>query len=170
MGQHFLDSRAAIRLAALQQASGIAASVRIATRRGFVAAGDLRAGDDLLTRDSGYCTIKAITPLGLQPCGSPKGAALWLRPDHGVVARDASGAEVLFPLRRLLAPGHARIVRHLTFAIMLDRHEILCAEGGWIESTADGSSIPARPRAEAGADTRPGTMRNFRVAGGGGRA
>lgn len=170
MGQHLLDIGATFRAAAQQPATGIAACVRIATPRGFIAADDLRAGDRLLTRDSGYCSIKAIIPHGLLPCGSPAGSALWLRPDHGVVARDASGQEVLIPARRLFAPGHARIVRHLALAIMLDRHEILCAEGGWIESTADGSSIPARPRADVDADAHPGTMRNFRVAGGGGRA
>ena len=58
MGQHFLDMNARLRAAEAGEATGIAASVRIATRRGFVAAGDLRGGDTVLTRDSGYRPIR----------------------------------------------------------------------------------------------------------------
>lgn len=167
MGQHFLDMGAAFLAPTARPATGIGAAVRFATRRGFVAAGDLRAGDGLLTRDSGYCAIRGITPLGFLPCGSPAGAALWLRPDHGVLRRDANGEEVLAPLRRLLSPGQVQMARHLVLAISLDRHEVLCAEGGWIESEPGPSGIPARPRADL--SPAADAMRNFRVAGGGGR-
>lgn len=167
MGQHFLDMGARPRTAEGRTTTGIAASVRIATHRGFVVAGDLRPGDALLTRDSGYRAVRETAPLGLLPCASPPGTALWLRPDHGVLWRDTAGDEVLAPLRQLLPPGQARLTRHLVLSISLDRHEVLFAEGGWIESTPCLSGISARPRAEM-PDAE--AMRNFRVAGGGGRA
>lgn len=166
MGQHFLDIGVRLQAAEARPATGIAAPVRIATRRGFVAAGDLRGDEDLLTRDSGYRRIRSITPLGLLLCGAPPGAALSLRPDHGILGRVTGGEEVLVPARLLLAPGRAGFARHLVLSISLDRHEVLCADGGWIESAPDLSGIPVRPRAEM---PEVEAMRNFRVAGGGGR-
>lgn len=167
MGQHFLNMEARLRSAETLPATGIAASVRIATKAGLVAAGDLSAGDTVLTRDSGYRPIRSITPLGLLPCGTAPGTGLWLRPDHGILGRDAAGAEVLIPARRLLGPDWPGFARHLVLSITLDRHEVILAEGQWVESAPGLSGPPARPRSDM--PTAEG-MRNFRVAGGGHRA
>jgi len=167
VGQHFLNMEARLRSAETLRATGIAASVRIATKAGLVAAGDLSAGDSVLTRDSGYRPVREVTPLGLLPCGVAPGAMLWLRPDHGILGRDAAGAEVLIPVRRLLPRGRPGFTRHLVLSIALDRHEVILAEGQWIESAPGLSGPPARPRA---AMPEADDMRNFRVAGGGHRA
>ncbi len=146
---------------------GVAASVRLATRRGFVAAGDLVVGEAILTRDSGYRPLRRIEPLGPLPCIAPAGSALWLRPDHGLLLRLASAEEVLVAAREYVAADAPALVRHLALALHLDRHEIVLAEGGWIESQP-GAGPPARRRQDG---TGQGmTMRKFRVAGGGLRA
>ena len=143
---------------------GIAAPVRLATRRGFVAAGDLAVGDAILTRDSGYRPLRRIEPLGFLPCLAPDGSALWLRPDHGLLLRLASGGEVLVAARDLGAAEAAALVRHLALGLHLDRHEILLAEGVWVESQP-GAGPAARPRLDG---TAPhATRRKIRVAGGG---
>lgn len=143
---------------------GVAASVRLATRRGFVAAGDLVVGEAILTRDSGYRPLRRIEPLGPLPCIAAAGSTLLLRPDHGLLLRLASAGEVLVAARDLAAADAPALLRHLALALHLDQHEILLAEGGWIESQP-GAGPAARPRLDGTA--QHATMRKIRVAGGG---
>lgn len=141
--------------------TGIAATSRIATRAGHIAAIALRPGDALLTRDSGYCPLRALDVIGPLPCRRLGG--LWLRPGHGVALRRADGKEALVPARDLADPG-APLPR-LVVSLRFDRHEVILAEGSWIES-APVAGRPARPRR-----LLEGTavhMRKIRVAGGNG--
>lgn len=170
MGQHFPDMQMMMQAAGAPPLTGIAAGVRLATKAGFVAVGELRPGDAILTRDSGYRALRTVVPLGFLPCGTPDGLQLWLRPDHGVLARDAAGEEALLPARLLFSSDRPRLARHLVLSIACDRHEVLCAEGGWIESAPIPSGLPARPRIHPLPAATVEPMRNFRVAGGGGRA
>ncbi len=147
------------------RAAGIAASVWIATRRGFVAAGDLAAGEAILTRDNGYRPIRRIEPMGFLPCALLRGTAIWLCPGHGVLHRISADAEEgLVPARTLSVAPTSHLSRHFALALHLDRHEILLAEGAWIESQP-GTGTAARPRIFEIA--RGSKMRRIRVADGG---
>ena len=121
---------------------GLAATVRIATRRGLLPVATLRPGDLVLTRDSGYRPLRALCPLGPLPCLQVAG--LWLRPGQGLLDRGPEGEEVLIPAQ-YLATGAPSLTRRLVFVLRLDRHEILLADGRWTES-APGPGIPARRR------------------------
>lgn len=121
---------------------GLAATVRIATRRGLVPVAMLRPGDLILTRDSGYRPLRALCPLGPLPC--LRVAGLWLRPGQGLLDRAPAGEEVLVPAQ-YLATGAPSLTPRLVFVLRLDRHEILLADGQWTES-APAPGIPARRR------------------------
>ena len=121
---------------------GLAATMRVATPRGLTPVAALRPGDLILTRDSGYRPLRALCPLGLLPC--LRVAGLWLRPGQGLLDRGPEGEEVLIPAHHL-ATGAPPLTRRLVFALRLDRHEILLADGQWTES-APAPGLPARRR------------------------
>jgi hypothetical protein len=159
LGQHIRDIGT---MGRDRVAAGIAAATHMATRRGFVAAGDLRVGDAVLTRDNGYQPLLCITPLGLLTCIAPGDSGLRLRPDHGVLDRAGpQGEEMLVPARRLECLGAPSLVRTAAVALHFDRHEILLAEDRWIESQP-GAGAAARPRLTD--PPLPTAMRKFRVA------
>ncbi len=159
MGQFFRDT-GTVQGGAL--AAGIAAVTHIATRRGYVAAGDLLVGDAVLTRDGGYRPLLRVTSLGVLACVALGVGRLCLRPDHGILQRaDPQGAEVLVPARSLTAPGAPRLLRAPVLALHFARHEIVLAAGYWIESQP-GTGAAARPRLSDMLDAAP--MRKIRVA------
>lgn len=134
----------------------------IATRRGYIAAGDLLVGDAVLTRDGGYRPLLRVIPLGMLTCVALGAGRLCLRPGHGVLQRpDPRGAEMLIPVRRLTDPAAPRLVRAPVLALHFARHEVVLAEGCWIESQP-GTGAAARPRLSDALKDAP--MRKFRVA------
>lgn len=143
-------------------AAGIAAMTPIATRRGYIAAGDLLVGDAVLTRDGGYQPLLRVIPLGVLTCVALGVGRLCLRPGHGILQRpDPQGAEMLIPARSLTDPGPPRLVRAPVLALHFARHEIVLAEGYWIESQP-GAAATARPRLNDRLHAAP--MRKIRVA------
>lgn len=146
-------------------AAGIAAVTPIATRRGYIAAGDLLVGDAVLTRDGGYRPLSRVVALGTLTCVALGTGRLCLRPGHGILHRpDPQGAEMLIPARSLIDPGPPRLVRAPVLALHFARHEIVLAAGYWIESQP-GTGTAARPRLNDRLHAAP--MRKIRVAVGG---
>lgn len=158
-----------------------AAETRIATIRGPVPAGDLRAGDRVLTRDNGYRPVRWVGRRHLpaaelvvwdrfRPIRLAAGALgpgwpaqdLVVSPQHrllvaGAEVRDLTDCdEALVPARQLLSlPGVTLESPEAGVSyvnLLLDRHEILLAEGAWAESLYTGpvgmAALPAAQRAE----------------------
>lgn len=143
-------------------AAGIAAVTPIATRRGHVAAGDLLVGDAVLTRDNGYQPLVRVVPLGVLTCVALGVGRLCLRPGHGILQRLApQRAEVLIAVRHLIDPAAPRLLRAPVLALHFARHEIVLADGCWIESQP-GTAAAARPRLNDRLHAVP--MRKIRVA------
>lgn len=142
---------------------------QIATRQGPIPVEDLRAGEMLLTRDNGFCPVlwvghshyKLSSANGgarLQPVMIKAGAFgdgvpqndLVVSPDHQMLLtnRLVKGAlpsvELLVPARCFL--GRAGVVvapqREVEFVhVLMERHEILLADGAWTESYRPDSTV-----------------------------
>lgn len=141
----------------------------IATRQGPVAVEDLRPGEMLLTRDNGFCPVLwvgrsqyRLSPSNggarLQPVMIKAGAFgygvpqndLIVSPDHQMlltkqlVAGALPSVEILVPARCFL--GRAGVVvapqREVAFVhVLMERHEILLADGAWTESYRPDTSV-----------------------------
>lgn len=152
----------------------LAADTVVLTDRGEVAAGRLRPGDRLLTLDSGAQTVRmvarrhvGIVEQRLEPRlrgmriaaaalgdGLPR-RALTVTRQHRILLRLPGGAEAMAPARMLtvlpgIAPAPAD--RPLTFVhLVLDRHEVIFAEGCATETLFAGAqallALPAEERA-----------------------
>ncbi len=149
---------------------------RIATPGGEVAVEALAVGDPVTTRDNGAQPIRwigratrpvtpALMPVriarGALGCGLPR-ADLVVSPQHRMllasrIAERLTGRrEVLLPARKLLGlPGIAIAdpgARVTYLHLLLDRHEIIFAEGAPTESLLTGpiglQAMPAEARAE----------------------
>ncbi|WP_347310889.1 Hint domain-containing protein [Defluviimonas sp. SAOS-178_SWC] len=133
---------------------GLAPATLIATRAGPVPLEWLRPGDDILTRDNGYRPLLWIGQ-GRRPAGAgPQSTvvieagqfgpgqpdqSLRLAPDHGVLVEGArfvaahGSAEVLAPAASLSRMGPTRPAGGL-FHLVLAGHELMLANGIWVES------------------------------------
>ena len=135
---------------------------RISTPRGEIAVEELRAGDEVLTRDHGVQVLRwvgrrdltladLILSPHLRPVRIAKGAlghglplrAMKVSPQHRMLVEDAradmlfGAPEVLVAAKHML--GRRGVDQRLTKGIsyihlLFDRHEIICAEGAWTES------------------------------------
>ncbi|MFX0541174.1 Hint domain-containing protein [Roseovarius sp. S4756] len=141
-----------------------AAGTRIATPDGPRAVEDLRAGDLILTRDHGPALLRMMLsrtatfdaaehkdkPIELKPgtlgYGTPE-RMLVLSPNHRILIEDARGVEVLVPAKALTGrPGirQRRGARHAHYIhLVLDRHEIILAEGAAAETYLAGDHAMA---------------------------
>ncbi|WP_413873202.1 Hint domain-containing protein [Albidovulum sp.] len=191
MGFQDTNRRAGMRVAAEGAAGGTAASglaptVLVATRSGPVPAGRLQPGDAILTRDNGYRPlvwagqgrrgatsaaarqVVAIAPGALGP-GIPE-RTLLLASGHGVLV-DATPLLAVFGTAEALIPAAARGVALRArppggfVQILLGAHDLILADGAWVESLAPEAAFRAFPRralaladrllAAAGAPLRP---------------
>ncbi|MFD0857759.1 Hint domain-containing protein [Roseovarius aquimarinus] len=152
-----------------------AAGTRIATPTGAARVEHLRAGDLVLTRDHGAVPVRMVIartalfgpaphkykPIELKPGalghGTPE-EVLVLSPNHRILIEDARGREVLVPAKALAGRTGirqrqgARQVRYVH--LVLDRHEIVLAEGAAVESFLAGdhalaAALPGLRRALA---------------------
>jgi hypothetical protein len=134
----------------------------IATRSGLTAVEDLRAGDEVLTRDHGYRPLVWTGQRGLSaadliarpqlcPVRIAAGALgkglpvrdMLVSPQHRMLI-EGSRAEMLFGEAEVLVaashliglPGICSVFQPAVsyVHIMFDRHEIVCADGAWSES------------------------------------
>jgi hypothetical protein len=166
-----------------------AEGTRIATPGAERPIESLREGDSVtLARGGGAARIREITrrtvlhpdrttaPLRIAPGTFGPGAParpLLLSPEHAVHA-EIDGVEVLVPVWALengTSIARLRPAAVTYFHILLDRHEVLLAEGLACESLLEGSLTPAAPRVTQGprverlrllangADRRHGTQR-----------
>ncbi|WP_298359537.1 Hint domain-containing protein [uncultured Litoreibacter sp.] len=133
---------------------------KVYSRSGVVPVEALKPGAELLTKDSGYIPLRGIgrfTPSALTirrhpsllPIIFPKGSIgnnrdLFVSGSHRVLIQNAK-AELLFGETETLAParslvGHRgiriadQIVAPTYYHLLLDQHEVICAEGSWVES------------------------------------
>lgn len=144
------------------------AEARIATPFGLRRAGDLAPGDLVVTVDHGARPLRwvaqrqmagrdALTPVLIREGVLGNGAPLRLSPQHMVMIRSAQ-AEILFGHTEVLVPVRAlvdgRRIRyaptpHVTYVhLLLDRHELLLAEGAPCESLRalpDWVHVPGAP-------------------------
>ena len=142
---------------------------QIATRHGPLSVEDLRAGEMLLTRDNGFCPVlwvgrsrfklsNANGGARLQPVMIKAGAFgegvpendLVVSPDHQMLLtrRLVRGAlpakEMLVPARCFLGRDGVVVApqREVEFVhVLMERHEILLADGAWTESYRPDSSV-----------------------------
>nr|WP_228028434.1 Hint domain-containing protein [Donghicola mangrovi] len=142
---------------------------RIATRQGPIAVEDLRTGDLLLTRDNGFCPVlwvgrshyrlaQSMGGARLQPVMIKAGAFgegvpqtdLLISPDHQMLLtrrlmpRALPCNELLVPARHLLSQAGVVVApqREVEFVhVLMERHEILLADGAWTESYRPDSSV-----------------------------
>ncbi|MGD9917579.1 MAG: Hint domain-containing protein [Paenirhodobacter sp.] len=128
---------------------------RIATPEGARAAGDLRAGDLVLTRDHGAQGLRWVARATVS--GQGRGAPVWfetgtignsaplrLSQQHRLLvslppdlAAEEGAAELLLPARAFVngATVQLRPEPRITYChLLLDRHEVLAAEGAPCES------------------------------------
>ena len=164
-GSYWMGTRPDFEPAAFKVPICLTEGTCIETPRGSVPVEMLRPGDLVLTVDHGpqrLCWIGARSfdftvmdatdarsglPICFKPGSLGRGTPrtdLIVSPQHRIVLRDAdgSGAEVLLPAKAFLGqPG----VRQLAgkrqvqyFALLLDRHQILIANGAWVESFRPG--------------------------------
>lgn len=154
------------------------AEARIATPFGLCRAGDLTPGDLVVTVDHGARPVKwvaqqqgagrgALTPVLIREGVLGNGAPLRLSPQHMVMIRSAQAemlfgqAEVLVPIRALVDGRQIRYAptRQVTYVhVMLDRHELLLAEGAPCESLRalpDWVHVPGAPVVPPMAAVRP---------------
>ncbi len=131
-----------------------AAGTHIITRRGEIPVERLEIGDKVLTRDSGFQTLRLIAmrrveatgnfaPVVFAPGAIGNGRELVLSPQHRVLVVGAE-AEMLFGEPEVLVPAVAlvdgvRVTRRpggmvAYFHLVFDRHEIVFAEGASAES------------------------------------
>ncbi|MFN6952306.1 MAG: Hint domain-containing protein [Albidovulum sp.] len=132
---------------------GLAPDTRVATRLGPLPAARLLPGAEILTRDRGYCPLlwaghgrgpntgeAVMIPQGALGAGRP-GRALWLAPLQGVLlnvpafAPALGTAEALAPASALMS-GRSVKLRGGFMQVVLPTHELILAEGAWIESLA----------------------------------
>lgn len=154
------------------------AEARIATPYGLRRAADLAAGDLVVTVDSGARPLlwtaqrrvvgrDALTPVLIREGVLGNGAPLRLSAQHMVMIRSGRAemlfghAEVLVPIRALV---DGRMIRyaptpHVTYVhLLLDRHELLLAEGAPCESlraVPDWVPLPDAPDVPPMAAVRP---------------
>lgn len=142
---------------------GLAPDTLIATRGGPVPAARLRPGMPILTRDSGYRPLLwagpgrrcgpadcvAIAPGAFGP-GLPEGT-LRLAAGHGMLA-DATPllatlatVEALVPAAAFGQPLSARPPGGF-IQILLDAHELILADGAWVESLGTEAAFDVFPR------------------------
>jgi hypothetical protein len=172
MGFENINRRAGMRVAAAgaaggTAATGLASTVLVATRSGPVPAGRLRPGDAVLTRDNGYRPLVwaghgrrgaasgaarqavAIAPGALGP-GIPD-RTLLLAAGHGVLV-DATALLAVFGTAEALIPASARgAVQRARppggfVQVLLGAHDLILADGTWIESLAPEAAFRAFPR------------------------
>lgn len=148
-------------------ATGLAPAVLVATRSGPVPAGRLRPGDAILTRDNGYRPLLwaghgrrgatggagrqavAIAPGALGP-GIPE-RTLVLATGHGILV-DATPLLAVFGTAEALIPAAARgAVQRARppggfVQILLGAHDLILADGAWVESLAPKAAFRAFPR------------------------
>lgn len=141
---------------------GLAPNTRVATRLGPLPAARLVPGAEILTRDRGYCPLlwagygrgtnageAVIIPQGALGAGRP-GRALRLAPVQGVLldvpalAPALGTAEALAPASAL-APGRSVKHRGGFVQVVLPTHELILAEGAWIESLAPTKAFTVIP-------------------------
>lgn len=150
---------------------GIGADAAIATMRGLVAAGDLKPGDRLITRDGGpreivwvgRCDLteaELARQPGLAPVRIAAGAlgnglpdrALTLSPHHRLLLRSEAAAlyfserEVLAPAGHLVGlPGISRVQDAAVsyVHVLCDRHELTLANSSWAETFQPGTAAMA---------------------------
>lgn len=133
---------------------------RITTDQGEVSVESLKPGDLILTRDHGFIQLRAIGHFApsffdmrrypnLAPVTIPVGFIgntrdLSLSGSHRVLF-DGPNAELLFGQSEVLASGRQCVGQNGVFVntlwsspeyfhLLFDQHEIICAEGGWVES------------------------------------
>jgi len=131
-----------------------AAGTHIITRRGEVPVERLEVGDLVLTRDSGFQSLRMVAtqriaatgrfaPVAFAPGAIGNGRELLLSPQHRVLVAGAR-PEMLFGEPEVLVPAAALVDGlHITrreggvviyFHLVFDRHEIVFAEGAATES------------------------------------
>lgn len=156
--------------AAIPTATGLAFDTLVATRSGPVPAGGLRPGDAILTRDNGYRPLiwaghgrrgatggalrrtVAIAP-GTLGAGVPA-RRLRLASGHGLLV-DASALLPLLGTCEALAPAasRGRLLRARPpggfVQILLETHELILAEGAWVESLSPEAALRVFPRRAA---------------------
>lgn len=141
----------------------------IATRQGPRAVEELRTGDQLLTRDNGFCPVlwvgrsryklsNANGGARLQPVLIKAGAFgdgvpqsdLLVSPDHQLlltrqlVRGNLPSVELLVPARCFLGRDGVVVApqREVEFVhVLMERHEILLADGAWTESYRPDSTV-----------------------------
>lgn len=146
---------------------GLLQTVQVATARGPVPAGKLRPGDAILTRDSGYRPLVwcgpgrrgaagrsgrgliTIAPDRLGP-GQPA-RCIGLAPGHGLLVDAAHLLPVLGTREGLAAAAFfgERVAGRPPGGfvhLLLDRHELINADGAWVESLAPEAAFRVFPR------------------------
>jgi hypothetical protein len=115
---------------ALPQDRVIAADAQIATMRGLVAAGDLDAGDRVLTRDSGYVAVAAVRMT----------TRAVVREHLLIDTRFAA----LFGSREVLVADGAVVASGRGVILTLDTAELVLADGDWVRGACASGRV-ARP-------------------------
>lgn len=132
----------------------------IVTENGPVLVEDLLPGMQILTRDAGFVGLRGLgrfapTALEMQrhpslrPIAFPAGSVgndsdLSLSGSHRILVEDTV-AEILFGEVEVLASARSFVGRNgvhvaardkaiVYYHVLLDRHEIICADGSWVES------------------------------------
>lgn len=132
----------------------------ITTELGEVSVENLEPGDSILTKDHGFLKLRAIGRFApsefemrryanLAPVTFPTGSIgntrdLSLSGSHRILL-DGSNVEMLFGQAEVLASGRQCVGKNGVFVrtqssppeyfhLLFDNHEIICAEGSWVES------------------------------------
>ena len=150
---------------------GLCGATRIATIDGNIPVEWLRARDLVLTRDGGYQPLlwigpdratRPARPTVRLPGIHPAAPALRLAAGHGILIADPAlalrhgSAEALISADQItgVLPDPARRDADIYFHLLLGRHEIVLADGVWIETLAAPAVARCLP-AEAVALARP---------------
>ncbi|WP_147126688.1 Hint domain-containing protein [Shimia ponticola] len=145
---------------------------RIATPDGVRAVEDLRVGDMVQTMDHGPQPIRWIgrrkawgvgsyAPVEFAPATLGNASTLRVSQQHRILIRDpkaalmADSSEVLVAAKALVGQPGVSVCENRRveyFHLLLDRHEIVCADGIWSESLHPGpmglASLPEAMRAD----------------------